>query len=157
MEKLLRSGGYLVIAIALFGALVSGLNTLVCLTDGLDVDNRGSLINIDRNPEFFSSPNPVVHALLFAPRWINQTSYKEKSYYGLGTNDQYLVFNQLIGLLVFLGLFLAIGALSYLSEQKGFVCSTGCLLLWLFIIYWAIPALWVIHQWVMGERLHIFL
>lgn len=149
--RILRFLGEVIIIISLLGAACSFGNSIGCFFDDF---NSNSKLNIDRNPDFFRSQDKTVNLLLAPPRWINKVS-PTNYIYGIGARDNYLVINQVVGLICFVLLISAVVMLINLEKKDDGFCTICKVLSWGYIIYWCIPALWLIFQWWNDQKMHI--
>lgn len=151
MKRILLLLGEIIIIISLLGAFCSFGNSVVCFFDDFNGSNE---LNIDRNPNFFQSENKTVNLLLSPPRWINKVS-PAGYIYGIGARDNYLVVNQVIGLVCLVLLISAIIALINLEKKDDGFCTICKIISWGYILYWCIPALWLVFQWWNDQNMHI--
>lgn len=161
MKKILKSIGCFLIFVSFFGGCTSCLNSVGSVFDG-EPTGSGGVSEIHRNSSFFNSDNELLNSILVLPRWFNQVS--EEEYYGnFGSDTGYKDFNQSIGLISLLLLFVAIFyALSFVENrekvdikfyQHKWFRITFVTIAWLYILYWVIPTLWIVYQWTNGIRM----
>ena len=142
MKKLIKKIGYLVVFISLFGGCTAFLNSCSsALLDGEPTGN-GGVTEIYRHSDFYESKNDLLNSFLIMPRWFNEIDYYPQSY---------KFTNQMVGFLSFIFLLVVCYIILIKSSQRYNLLLL--IISWLYVLYWIIPTIWIICQWINGNTM----